>query len=1577
MKHMYTRLTKCSGSLRLSAVALLCLLSSEFIHAQYFSQNFDTSNVVTYYVNASTPTAAQFNAIAVTTGTTSSITGGKLQFSRANNGAGAATRTSNFSPTPTVLIVKFDLTISGSHSNNADLGRIAIGTNFTTGTALESTANTYAYLHVEGRGSNSFRVETDGDNSADQASGSTISITWAMNNSGFTINYIGPNGSNTSLSNDRVDCWIGTTRFASGDNVTTTSGSLHDMKFVLFGGTSTNMLIDNINVTSLPPVITTQPSSQAACEGSSVSFTSVATGSTSLQWEKFISGVWTPLAGKTTSPLVINPAGGSDDGSYRAVFSSTTGGTSVSNTAVLTIEIQSDGGNVVGDANACANVNSGTMSLINEVGSVLKWQSSVSPFTTWSDITNTTLSHNYSNLTVTTKFRAIVKNGTCPNDTSSLGTITVYPALVQYSITGSNSYCAGGSGVVLGLSGSELDVDYQFFRNSIAIGSPLAGTGSALSFGNQTLAGNYTVVATHTILGCSAQMGAMHTLSIHPLPSINSITATPSTICLGQSSNLASNGVSNSLAQQTFTSSTSSVGMLEANPSGISKTIDLTGAGLPTSISSLQNLRVVININHTKLDEVEVYLIRPGGTISTTASTPYFNTISNGGSICLVADRGGSNDHFVNVGFSDAAATSITTASYSFDNGTYRPENAFSTLSGNPNGIWTVKAIDDGGGGNIGSFISWSLIFDLPNGVSYTWTSTPAGFTSSVQNPGPVSPLVNTTYTVEVADIVTNCSASSSTSVNVSSVVATGSVINHVSCNGGSNGSVSVSGSGGVAPYVVSGNPLSGLSAGTYNYTVTDVNGCTGSTSVTINEPTAVIATCSVVSDASCFGSSDGEISVSGSGGVGPYTVSGGPLTGLSAGTYTYTVTDASNCTATCSSTIAQPALISSVFSVTACDSETLPWAQTVTVSGNYPHTYTAANGCDSVVTAQVTINNSNSSTSTVFACDSYTWNGNTYTSSGTYTAGGFTNAAGCDSTANLILTVGYSNTSTSTEDVCDSYTWNGNTYTTSGTYTYTTSNAAGCDSVATLNLTVRYSSVSSATEDVCDTYTWNGTTYTSSGVYTYSTVNAVGCDSTATLNLTIRNSNSSTSTVFACDSYTWNGNTYTSSGTYTAGGFTNAAGCDSTANLILTVGYSNTSTSTEDVCDSYTWNGNTYTTSGTYTYTTSNAAGCDSVATLNLTVRYSSVSSATEDVCDTYTWNGTTYTSSGVYTYSTVNAVGCDSTATLNLTIRNSNSSTSTVFACDSYTWNGNTYTSSGTYTAGGFTNAAGCDSTANLILTVGYSNTSTSTEDVCDSYTWNGNTYTTSGTYTYTTSNAAGCDSVATLNLTVRYSSVSSATEDVCDTYTWNGTTYTSSGVYTYSTVNAVGCDSTATLNLTVRYSSTSSSTVNACDSYTWNGTTYTSSGTYTYSTLNAQGCDSTATLVLTITTSTSNSSTASACDSYTWSVNGQTYTASGTYTDVVGCHTETLVLTITASTSNSTTASACDSYTWSVNGQTYTASGTYTDVVGCHTETLVLTITATTSNSTTLTACDSYTWSVNGQTYTASGTYTDVVG
>ncbi len=105
----------------------------------------------------------------------------------------------------------------------------------------------------------------------------------------------------------------------------------------------------------------------------------------------------------------------------------------------------------------------------------------------------------------------------------------------------------------------------------------------------------------------------------------------------------------------------------------------------------------------------------------------------------------------------------------------------------------------------------------------------------------------------------------------------------------------------------------SNLSAGTYSVTITDRNGCTASTSVTvgISGPAPTIA---IVND-SCNGKSDGSATVTNiTGGVSPYTYSWAPsgettnsATGLSAGTYTLTIKDAGGCSGTTLVTLRQP----------------------------------------------------------------------------------------------------------------------------------------------------------------------------------------------------------------------------------------------------------------------------------------------------------------------------------------------------------------------------------------------------------------------------------------------------------------------------------------------------------------------------------------------------------------------------------------------------------------------------------------------------------------------------------------------
>ena len=89
---------------------------------------------------------------------------------------------------------------------------------------------------------------------------------------------------------------------------------------------------------------------------------------------------------------------------------------------------------------------------------------------------------------------------------------------VAYTVTGGGAYCTGGAGVAVGLSDSDLGVSYQLQRNGTDTGSAVAGTGVAISFGNQTLAGTYTVVATVASTSCTATMNGTAFFSLNALP---------------------------------------------------------------------------------------------------------------------------------------------------------------------------------------------------------------------------------------------------------------------------------------------------------------------------------------------------------------------------------------------------------------------------------------------------------------------------------------------------------------------------------------------------------------------------------------------------------------------------------------------------------------------------------------------------------------------------------------------------------------------------------------------------------------------------------------------------------------------------------------------------------------------------------------------------------------------------------------------------------------------------------------------------------------------------------------------------
>lgn len=204
--------------------------------------------------------------------------------------------------------------------------------------------------------------------------------------------------------------------------------------------------------------------------------------------------------------------------------------------------------------------------------------------------------------------------------------------------------------------------------------------------------------------------------------------------------------------------------------------------------------------------------------------------------------------------------------------------------------------------------------FGASNGdVSLTVTGGTTPYTYVWSNGTTTQNLVNVaagTYCVTVTD-AHGCSTSTCTVVLENPEIILSTSVTNVNCNGGSDGAIELSVSGGTPAYSLTlwsngktTQDISGLAAGTYTVTVTDFSGCTRTTSATVTQPTAIVLSATAV-NVSCFGGANGSIDLTVSGGTSPYTYqwsanAGNATTqdvnGLPAGTYNVTVTDAHGC---------------------------------------------------------------------------------------------------------------------------------------------------------------------------------------------------------------------------------------------------------------------------------------------------------------------------------------------------------------------------------------------------------------------------------------------------------------------------------------------------------------------------------------------------------------------------------------------------------------------------------------------------------------------------------------------------------
>ncbi|WP_170878379.1 Ig-like domain-containing protein [Daejeonella lutea] len=900
---------------------------------------------------------------------------------------------------------------------------------------------------------------------------------------------------------------------------------------------------------------------------------------------------------------------------------------------------------------------------------------------------------------------------------------------------------------------------------------------------------------------------------------------------------------------------------------------------------------------------------------------------------------------------------------------------------------------------------------------TYSWTG---GTTASTED---LTNLAAGTYTVTVTD-ANNCSATATiTIVQPAAALTLSSTQVDVLCFGASTGSINLTAAGGTGPYTYSWTggitatteDLTNLAAGTYTVTVTDANNCSATATITITQPAAALSLTSTKSDVLCFGASTGSINLTATGGTGPYTYSwtGGTtattedLTNLSAGSYTVSVTDANNCSATATITIAHPAAALTLTStqtnvlcfgastgsinLTAAGGTgayTYSWTRGITATtedltnlaaGSYTVIVTDANNCSATATitiAQPAAALTLTSTQTNVLCFGAS------TGSINLTAAGGTGAYTYSWTRGITAT---------TEDL---------TNLAAGSYTVIVTDANNCSATATITIAQPAAALtltSTQTNVLCFgastgsinltaaggtgayTYSWTGgitattedLTNLAAGSYTVIVTDANNCSATATITITqpaAALTLSSTQVDVLCFgastgsinltatggtgayTYSWTGGTTASTedltnlaaGTYMVT-VTDANNCSATATITITqpaAALTLSSTRVDVLCFgastgsinltatggtgpyTYSWTGGTQATTedltnlaaGSYTVTVTDASNCSATSTINITQPASALtltSTKTDVLCFgaitgsinltvaggtgayTYSWTGgTTATTedltnlaAGTYTVTVTDVNNCSATAAITITQPASAltlTSTKSDVLCFgastgsinltatggtgayTYSWTGGTTAttedltnlSAGTYTVT-VTDANNCSATATITITqpaAALSLTSTKSDVLCFgastgsinltatggtgayTYRWTGGTTASTedltnlaaGTYSVIVTDANNCSATTTITITQPAAALtltSTQTNVLCFgastgsinltaaggtgayTYSWTGgitattedLTNLAAGSYTVIVTDANNCSATATITIT----------------------------------------------------------------------------------------------------------------------------------------------------------------------------------
>jgi len=401
-------------------------------------------------------------------------------------------------------------------------------------------------------------------------------------------------------------------------------------------------------------------------------------------WDQSINGgtTWTPITNTTTTQSYT---GLTQTTLYRARVQE--GSCTVATSSSVTVT-PAKGGTTTGSTTVCAPTNSGSISLSGQVGTISRWESSTNGFANINNISTSATSITYSNLTQTTQYRARLTNGSCI-DFSTVTTITVTPASVGGSVSGTTTVCPGSNGATMNLTGQTGSV--------IRWEQSINGGANWTTINNTTTSQSYTNLTQTTMFRAVVQSGSCTTANssaatITVTNVVGGTTSGSATVCTGTNS-----------GSLTLTGQTGTIAWERSTDGGT----NWTATGTTTTTQSYTNL--------TQTTMYRARLTVSGCTAFSTTSTITVSPVSVGGTVSSSATV-----------CSDGNSGSVT-------------------LSGHTGNVIRWEQSINGGG-------AWTTISNTTTTQSYTNLTQTTMFRAVVQS-GPCSVANSAAATITVTQI--------------------------------------------------------------------------------------------------------------------------------------------------------------------------------------------------------------------------------------------------------------------------------------------------------------------------------------------------------------------------------------------------------------------------------------------------------------------------------------------------------------------------------------------------------------------------------------------------------------------------------------------------------------------------------------------------------------------------------------------------------------------------------------------------------------------------------------------------------